>query len=125
MAGTLTPSRHGNALLSSTNHSEDDGMSDARIRIEKRDDVVNRWKHRIVSARAARSRSAERQPRPASERLRTVAEAADELGLSVYTVRAWIANRRIAHVRLGRTIRITAGEIRRVIEAGTVPAERT
>ena len=66
--------------------------------------------------RAARSR-------PPAERPRTVAEAADELGLSVYTIRAWIASRRIGHIRLGRAIRIPADELRRVIEAGTVPAE--
>jgi excisionase family DNA binding protein len=53
-----------------------------------------------------------------------VAEAADELGLSVHTIRAWIAGRRIAHIRLGRAIRIPAGEVRRLIDAGTVPAER-
>jgi excisionase family DNA binding protein len=100
-------------------------MSDERIRIEKRDAPMDRWQRRLTSSRHVRSRSTELPARPPSERLRTVAEAADELGLSVYTVRAWIASRRIAHVRLGRTIRITAGEIRRIIEAGTVPAERT
>jgi excisionase family DNA binding protein len=44
--------------------------------------------------------------------------------LSVYTVRSWIASRRLAHLRLGRAIRIPAAEVRRVIEASTVPAER-
>jgi len=53
-----------------------------------------------------------------------VAEAADELGLSIYTVRSWIASRRLAHLRLGRALRIPAAELRRVIEASTVPAER-
>jgi excisionase family DNA binding protein len=53
-----------------------------------------------------------------------VAEAADEPGLSVYTIRAWVASRRLGHIRLGRAIRIPADELRRVIEAGTVPAER-
>lgn len=54
------------------------------------------------------------RPRPASvavreaaveyrvERPRTVDEAADELGLSVHTIRAWIASRRLTHLRLGR-----------------------
>lgn len=58
-------------------------------------------------------------------RPRTVREAADELSLSVHTVRAWIASRRIAHVRLGRrAIRIPHSEISRLIEVGTVPARR-
>jgi excisionase family DNA binding protein len=53
-----------------------------------------------------------------------VAEAAEELGLSVHTIRAWVATRRLAHLRLGRTIRIPAAEIRRIIEISTVPAVR-
>lgn len=56
------------------------------------------------------------------ERPRTVNEAAEELGLSVHTIRAWVACRRVAHLRLGRAIRIPAAEIRRVIEECTVPA---
>lgn len=55
-------------------------------------------------------------------RPRTVREAAEELNLSVFTIRAWIARRKLGHVRLGRAIRIPADEIRRVLEAGTVPA---
>lgn len=54
-------------------------------------------------------------------RPRTVQEAAEELGLSVHTVRAWIAQRRIAHIRLGRAIRIAADEIERVLSDSTVP----
>lgn len=56
------------------------------------------------------------------ERPRTVREAADELGLSVHTVRAWIASRRLGHLRLGRAIRIPAAEIRRILEQSAVPA---
>lgn len=54
--------------------------------------------------------------------LLTVSAAAVELGVSVHTVRAWIARRRIGHVRLGRAVRIPASEIARLIELGTVPA---
>jgi excisionase family DNA binding protein len=54
-------------------------------------------------------------------RPRTVQEAADELGLSVHTVRAWVARRRIAHIRLGRAVRISAAEITRILNDGTVP----
>ena len=53
-----------------------------------------------------------------------VAKAAADLGLSIHTIRAWIAQRRIAHVRLGRSIRIPASEIKRLLEAGLTPALR-
>lgn len=53
-----------------------------------------------------------------------MSEAAEELGLSIHTIRAWVASRRLAHLRLGRAIRIPAAEIRRVIEDSTVPAVR-
>lgn len=85
--------------------------------------AVDRWQERLrptpVKAAINESR-AERRP----ERPRTVQEAADELGLSVHTIRAWIASRRLGHLRLGRAIRIPASEIRRVIEESTVPAVR-
>jgi excisionase family DNA binding protein len=60
----------------------------------------------------------------ADSRPRTVEEAATELNLSRATIRAWIAQRRLGHIRLGRAIRVPADEIRRVLEAGYVPAER-
>jgi excisionase family DNA binding protein len=56
--------------------------------------------------------------------LRTIRQAAADLGLSVHTIRAWIATRRIAHVRLGRAVRVSAAEIERLIDRGTVPAQR-
>lgn len=55
---------------------------------------------------------------------RTVEQAAEELNLSRATIRAWIAQRRLGHVRLGRAIRIPAQEIQRVLETGYVPADR-
>lgn len=54
--------------------------------------------------------------------LRTVEQAASELCVSVHTVRAWIARRRLGHVRLGRAIRVPGSEIQRLIDRGTVPA---
>lgn len=57
-----------------------------------------------------------------SSQLRTVEQAAADLGLSVHTIRAWIARRKIGHVRLGRAVRIPISEIERLIERGTVPA---
>jgi excisionase family DNA binding protein len=100
-------------------------MKDEQIGNEKRDSSVDRWRRRLTSRRLSHAPLDVLQSRARTERPRTVAEAADELGLSVYTIRAWIASRRIAHIRLGRSIRIPAAELRRVIEAGTVPAERT
>ena len=53
---------------------------------------------------------------------RTVNQAAAELNVSRSTVRAWIAQRRLGHVRLGRAVRIPSEEIRRMLDAGFVPA---
>jgi excisionase family DNA binding protein len=55
---------------------------------------------------------------------RTVEQAASELNLSRATIRAWIAQRRLGHIRLGRAIRVPAEEIRRMLDAGYVPPER-
>ena len=54
----------------------------------------------------------------------TVKEAAAELNVSVYTIRAWVAQRRIGHVRLGRAVRVPAAEIQRLLDRGSVPALR-
>lgn len=55
---------------------------------------------------------------------RTVEQAAEELNVAQSTIRAWIAQRRIGHVRLGRSIRIPASEIQCLLETGFVPARR-
>ena len=52
---------------------------------------------------------------------RTVEQAAAELNLSMATIRAWIAQRKLGHVRLGRAIRIPADEIQRLLRTGYVP----
>jgi excisionase family DNA binding protein len=57
-----------------------------------------------------------------NEQARTTRQAAEELGLSEATIRAWIRHRRIGYVRLGRAVRIPASEIHRIVERGTVPA---
>lgn len=88
------------------------------------DDTLARWRDR-VTVQSARGESRKERPRssqPPLEQPRTVTEAARELALSVHTIRTWIAMRRIAHIRLGRAIRIPAAEIRRLIEENTVPA---
>lgn len=87
------------------------------------DPALERWRARLKPTPAKASltgTTVEQRP----ERPRTVSEAAEELGLSVHTIRAWVASRRIGHLRLGRAIRIPAAEIRRVIEESTVPAVR-
>jgi excisionase family DNA binding protein len=55
-------------------------------------------------------------------KLLTVPQAAEALTLRPKTVRAWIAARRIACVRLGSAVRIPASEIVRLIEGGTIPS---
>jgi excisionase family DNA binding protein len=85
--------------------------------------AVERWRDRQRSRTAAsESSSVSRQLKAANERPRTVKEAASELGLSVHTIRAWVAARRIAHVRLGRAVRIPAAAIRQLLDDNTVPA---
>lgn len=86
------------------------------------DPALKQWRRRLHSASsisASRETSAPRIERP-----RTVSEAAEELGLSVHTVRAWIASRRLGYLRLGRAIRIPASEIRRILEKSLVPAAK-
>jgi len=53
-----------------------------------------------------------------------VKQAAERLGLRESTLRAWIAQRRIGVVRLGRAIRILPEEVQRLIAEGTIPARR-
>lgn len=84
--------------------------------------ALARWRNRLKAPSPRPSGSSRQTLHEPTERPRTVCEAAAELGLSVHTIRAWAAARRIAHIRLGRAIRIPASEIRRVIEQNTVPA---
>lgn len=55
----------------------------------------------------------------------TVKQASEQLGLRESTVRAWIAQRRIGVVRLGRAVRILPEEVARLISEGTMPARRS
>lgn len=52
----------------------------------------------------------------------TVPEAARALGISVHTIRAWIAQRRIGYLKLGRAARIPQAEINRILRESAVPA---
>jgi excisionase family DNA binding protein len=51
-----------------------------------------------------------------------VTDAAAALGLSVHTVRWWIAKGKLTHVRLGGAIRILPSDIHEFIRGSTVPA---
>lgn len=55
----------------------------------------------------------------------TVRQASERLGLRESTLRAWIAQRRIGVVRLGRALRILPEEITRLISENTIPARRS
>ncbi len=53
---------------------------------------------------------------------RTVPEAAVALGISIHTVRSWIAQHRIGYLKLGRAVRIPQAEIDRILRESAVPA---
>lgn len=50
----------------------------------------------------------------------SVAEVAKRLGLKEGTIRLWIARRKIAHVKLGRAVRIPPEEVERIIAENTI-----
>jgi excisionase family DNA binding protein len=56
--------------------------------------------------------------------LLTVREAARRLGLRESTVRAWLQQRRIEKVKLGRAVRIPRRTLEVLIERGTVQAKQ-
>src|SRR5262249_20409807 len=56
---------------------------------------------------------------------RSIRQAAEELIVPIHTIRSWVVNRKIAHVRLGKSIRIPYSEIQRLLEQGMVPAVRS
>lgn len=57
------------------------------------------------------------------QRLLNAAEFAEFLNVKVSTVRAWCLRRRISFCRInGKAVRIPFSEVRRIIEAGMVPA---
>jgi excisionase family DNA binding protein len=54
--------------------------------------------------------------------LKSLAQAAEELGITVNTLRAWIYRRKIAYTKIGRCVRVSDETIRRIIDRGSVPA---
>ena len=57
-----------------------------------------------------------------TSRLLSVPQAAEELGISINTIRAWIYRRMIALVKIGRSVRVSEETVQRIIDRGTMPA---
>ena len=60
------------------------------------------------------------------DQLLTLEECADFTGIKLPTWRAWIVQRRVPYVKLGRAVRIKASELQRLITKGeqlAFPAE--
>jgi excisionase family DNA binding protein len=55
-------------------------------------------------------------------KLLSAAQFADELGVTMACVRRWLLERKIAHVKLGRLVRIPQSELDRLISEGLHPA---
>jgi excisionase family DNA binding protein len=55
-------------------------------------------------------------------KLINVKEAAGLLGVSPFTVRAWLREGRLAHIRLGRRVVLDPADLTRFVDAGRVPA---
>jgi excisionase family DNA binding protein len=54
--------------------------------------------------------------------LKSLPEAAEELGVTVNCLRAWVYRRTIPYVKVGRCVRIAESTIGEIIARGTVPA---
>jgi len=52
----------------------------------------------------------------------TVSEVANRLGMKPATVRLWIAQRKFAHCKLGRSVRVPLEEVERIIKESLIPA---
>ncbi len=58
------------------------------------------------------------------ERLLTVKEFAETLGMKEPGVRRWLLERKITSVKLGRLVRIPAAEVQRLVESGLRPVRK-
>jgi excisionase family DNA binding protein len=57
-----------------------------------------------------------------TQRLLTVPEFAERIGVTSACVRRWVLERRVTSIKLGRCVRIQPEEALRLIEAGVRPA---
>lgn len=51
-------------------------------------------------------------------------QAADRLGVTVSCLRSWIYRRTISYIKIGRSVRISEQTIQRIIDRGTIPAQK-
>ena len=56
------------------------------------------------------------------DRLVTVRQASDRLGIREGTIRLWLVQRRLPSVRCGRAVRIPAKALEEFVRRNTVPA---
>jgi len=54
--------------------------------------------------------------------LLSVVAAANLVGVSKYTLRSWIRQRRISHIRLGRRVLLDPRDLDRFVQAGRIEA---
>jgi len=54
--------------------------------------------------------------------LKSISQAAEELGVTVSTLRAWIYRRKIPYLKIGRCVRVSDETIQEIVRRGTVPA---
>ena len=54
--------------------------------------------------------------------LKSLFQAAEELGVTVNTLRAWIYRRKIPYLKIGRCVRVSDETIQQIISRGTMPA---
>ena len=57
-----------------------------------------------------------------ARKLLDVDAAAERLSVSPFTIRAWLRQRRLEHVKLGRRVLVPESAIRRFVERNTIPA---
>jgi excisionase family DNA binding protein len=58
------------------------------------------------------------------ERLLSIPQFSEALGLTVSGTRRWLLERRVAHVKVGRLVRIPESELVRIVADGFRPARQ-
>lgn len=58
------------------------------------------------------------------ERLLSIPQFSDALNLTVSGARRWVLERRVAHVKVGRLVRIPESELNRIVANGFRPARQ-
>ena len=56
-----------------------------------------------------------------SQKLLTIPETAERLGLKEQTIRRWVFLQKLTYVKVGSAVRIPDVEVERIIREGTVP----